>query len=176
MKDRLRICADLAGSGDALAQKASIPRRTLETYLAGDADLKVPRMVAIADAAGVSVEWLATGRGPMLREEKRQIGDAYKPVTGTAFTPTIGTAVAAEQIDSRLLARVHQGVSEAYKAENVRIYADPLADEVARIYADLVAAYDSPEERLSGLKLALHQLRRSLQAPGAAGANSKQVS
>lgn len=78
-------------------------------------------------------------------------------------------------IDRDLLAAVHKGVAEVYRAENARISADPLADEVARIYDDLVAAYDSPGERLSALKLALHQLRRGLQAP-ARGATRKEVS
>lgn len=81
-----------------------------------------------------------------------------------------------DAIDSRLLAAVHKGIAEIYKAENIRIYADPLADEVAGIYAELVATYDSAEDRQTGLKLMLNQLRRRLQAPGAAGANSKQVS
>lgn len=66
---RIRQCADLAGSGDALAQKAAIPRRTLETYMAGDAEPKTTRLVAIARAANVNIAWLAAGEGPMRKGE-----------------------------------------------------------------------------------------------------------
>lgn len=73
MKDglagRLRICAQLAGSGDALAEKARIPRRTLENYLSGESEPKVSRLVSIARAANVSLEWLASGVGPMQADE-----------------------------------------------------------------------------------------------------------
>ncbi len=65
LAERIKKCAHIAGSGDALAQKAAIPRRTLETYLSGEAEPKTTRMVAIARAANVSVEWLATGEGEM---------------------------------------------------------------------------------------------------------------
>lgn len=54
----------MAGSGDALAQKAAIPRRTLETYLSGAAEPKASRAAAIAAAAGVSLDWLVLGLGP----------------------------------------------------------------------------------------------------------------
>jgi phage repressor protein C with HTH and peptisase S24 domain len=72
LASRIRKCADLVGSGDALAQKAAIPRRTLETYLAGKAEPKAGRIAAIAKAAGVNLEWLATGEGPMRREDVEQ--------------------------------------------------------------------------------------------------------
>ncbi|WP_455385564.1 LexA family transcriptional regulator [Acidihalobacter prosperus] len=58
---RLRTCSKIAGSGEALAKRASIPRRTLETYLSGRAEPKVSRLIAIANAVNVSVDWLATG-------------------------------------------------------------------------------------------------------------------
>jgi len=63
LADRIRRCAEIAGSGDALAQKAGIPRSTLETYLTGKAEPKALRIVAIARAADVSIEWLASGDG-----------------------------------------------------------------------------------------------------------------
>ncbi len=66
---RVRDCAKMVGSGDALAQNAAIPRRTLETYLAGNAEPKLRRAARIARAAGVRLEWLATGEGPMQREQ-----------------------------------------------------------------------------------------------------------
>jgi phage repressor protein C with HTH and peptisase S24 domain len=70
LKDRIRQCSELAGSGDALARKTSIPRRTLETYLTGKTEPKASRIEAIARAVGVSVHWLVTGDGPMFLQEE----------------------------------------------------------------------------------------------------------
>lgn len=63
LAERIRRCAAMAGSGDLLAQKTAIPRRTLETYLTGQSEPKASRLVAIAKAAGASIEWLVTGEG-----------------------------------------------------------------------------------------------------------------
>lgn len=41
-----------------------MPLTTLGRYLGGR-DMKASAMVALAEATGVSLEWLATGRGPM---------------------------------------------------------------------------------------------------------------
>lgn len=61
LTQRLRTCSKIAGSGEALAKRASIPRRTLETYLSGRAEPKTSRLIAIANAVNVSIDWLATG-------------------------------------------------------------------------------------------------------------------
>jgi len=71
----------LAGSGDALARKAAIPRRTLETWLAGKAGPKALKIVSIARAAGVSVDWLITGEG-----DERAAGTSFTPQkTGAGY-------------------------------------------------------------------------------------------
>lgn len=67
LHERIRKCAEMAGSGHALADKTGIPRRTLETYLSGNAEPKASRVLSIAKAAGVSLEWLLTGNGPIRR-------------------------------------------------------------------------------------------------------------
>lgn len=64
---RIRICAEIAGSGDELSRLTSIPRRTLEYYLTGQRELKVARCVEIAKAVGVDVGWLATGEGDRVK-------------------------------------------------------------------------------------------------------------
>jgi phage repressor protein C with HTH and peptisase S24 domain len=69
LAERIRRCAELAGSGDLLAQKSGIPRRTLETYLSGAAEPKALRLAAIARVVNVSMDWLVTGKVPMKRKE-----------------------------------------------------------------------------------------------------------
>lgn len=67
LADRIRQCAELAGSGDELARLTAIPRRTLEYYLTGQSEPKVARCVEIAKAVGVDIGWLASGEGAKLR-------------------------------------------------------------------------------------------------------------
>lgn len=65
LAERIRQCADIAGSGDELARITAIPRRTLEYYMTGQSEPKVIRCVEIAKAAGVDIGWLASGEGEM---------------------------------------------------------------------------------------------------------------
>lgn len=50
----------------ALANHYAIARETARLWLAGRAMPEVRRLVEIADDCRVSLEWLATGRGPMV--------------------------------------------------------------------------------------------------------------
>ena len=62
--ERMRICADLAGSVNALARKAELSQSGIRRYFTGgDPTRRV--LIAIAEAAGVNVLWLTTGEGAM---------------------------------------------------------------------------------------------------------------
>ncbi|RLM14053.1 transcriptional regulator [Gibbsiella quercinecans] len=63
--DRLNL---LVGSeaGRSFARKAGIPFSTFHKYLAGTTQPTLDNLVLLANAAGVSVEWLATGKGESL--------------------------------------------------------------------------------------------------------------
>ncbi len=62
-KERMSIAAKLAGNATELSRRTGISRRAIGTYLSGASDPTRERLVSIAKASGVSVEWLATGRG-----------------------------------------------------------------------------------------------------------------
>ena len=70
LSERIRKCAELVGGGNQLSKKTAIPRRTLETYLAGNTEPKISTLISIAEAAGVNLEWLAEGKGPMKPEDE----------------------------------------------------------------------------------------------------------
>ncbi|SDZ39656.1 XRE family transcriptional regulator [Pseudomonas salomonii] len=84
LAERIRQCADIAGSGDELARLTAIPRRTLEYYLTGQSEPKVARCVDIAKAVGVSIGWLASGEGEKLNGDAAQSAQddkyAYVPL------------------------------------------------------------------------------------------------
>lgn len=61
--ERMQKAADLAGNATKLAEATGISRRSIGDYLAGGSEPSRSRLIAIARAAGVSVDWLATGEG-----------------------------------------------------------------------------------------------------------------
>jgi len=54
-----------AGGVSALAAASGLSTRVIAKYRNGESDPSRERLVAIARAAGVTVDWLATGNGPM---------------------------------------------------------------------------------------------------------------
>ncbi|MFT4115275.1 LexA family transcriptional regulator [Bradyrhizobium sp.] len=61
---RLHAIVDIVGGASGLARKAGISPSGLSRYLSGGEPSRRV-LVALADAAGVRVDWLATGTGPM---------------------------------------------------------------------------------------------------------------
>lgn len=60
--ERLKEALRLAGGGAAVAKQIGMPIPTLNNYIAGR-DMKASALIALAEACGVSLDWLATGRG-----------------------------------------------------------------------------------------------------------------
>ena len=60
--DRLKEIAESLGSYAALAKKAGLAASTFQNYLDGGEPQR-PALIALAEAANVSVSWLATGQG-----------------------------------------------------------------------------------------------------------------
>lgn len=79
--ERLRELASKVGSANALAKAAGISQSGIQRYLNGGEPSR-KALVAIASAGGVSIDWLATGRGA--------INDAAEDLSGMkdyAFVP-----------------------------------------------------------------------------------------
>ena len=62
--ERLKEAVAGAGGLKAVAEKSGVPISTLGGYTRGG-EMKLSNLRQLADATGVTVEWLATGRGPM---------------------------------------------------------------------------------------------------------------
>lgn len=80
LSERIRKCAEIAGSGDDLARKSETPRSTLETYLTGKAEPKAGRIAAFCYATGVNGHWLLTGEGSMLISDVQQASSPHMAV------------------------------------------------------------------------------------------------
>jgi len=69
---RLQIVVDIVGSAAALSRKTSISASLIRGYIEETNDPSRKKLIAIAEAAQVSTEWLATGKGPMRPGEKEE--------------------------------------------------------------------------------------------------------
>lgn len=60
---RMQHCVEAVGSATALGKKAGISTPVIGDYVSGKSEPSRRRLIDIANAAAVSVEWLATGAG-----------------------------------------------------------------------------------------------------------------
>ena len=65
---RVRQIIELVGGISALARRCQLSRGVIYKYLNGESEPSRPRLIAMAKAAGVSLECLATGAGAMQEE------------------------------------------------------------------------------------------------------------
>jgi phage repressor protein C with HTH and peptisase S24 domain len=84
--ERIGRVAHLLGGKRALAQRLGIHESMLYRYIKGENALSAPLLLAIAEAGGVSLDWLASGRGAAPATLLREPGAvdyraaAYTPV------------------------------------------------------------------------------------------------
>jgi transcriptional regulator with XRE-family HTH domain len=156
--ERMNILIEMAGGPSEAARKSGLSRRVIDKYRNGESDPSRSRLVRLAAAADVDLQWLATGEGKM------------RPVPPV---PAEGTSFAAPTIDGALMGRVLEGILMIYKEENARISPRDQGALASTLYGELVAAYTDPAERLIGLRLQLERLRRDLRAPPVTPGESK---
>ncbi len=95
--ERLREAVAKSGGPGQVSSRSKVALGTLNGYLAGG-DMKLSNLVRLAQACGVSVEWLATGGGPLPRWERRSAGN-------TGLSSAVQAPLAPPRIDARLLAK-----------------------------------------------------------------------
>src|SRR5208282_1911807 len=66
---RLRKLATFVGGPKQLSERSGLSRAVIGKYLSGKSDPSRERLVKLADAAGISIRWLATGEGEMSRND-----------------------------------------------------------------------------------------------------------
>lgn len=107
--------------GDSLlsfSRRCGVNEGTLRNIIKSGAQPRTDHLIAIADAANVSIEWLAAGRGP------KQRGAAPAPAPTTP----------APQLNMELLVSAVQGVQEGLHAINRTLPPQRYADLVAASY------------------------------------------
>lgn len=135
-------------SRDDFAVLLGVPKTTLGGWERG-ANFPPPEMLTkISDVLRVSLDWLIAGRSAPQRD-----APAASPTTAASATVLP---------DAELLGRICDGITAVYKEAGARLAPLDLGRLISRILTELMSAYESDEERLVGLKLALEQLRRDI--------------
>lgn len=75
--ERTRTIVSIAGGVEKLSRAAGMSSRVIGKYLAGKSEPNRIRLVALAKAVNVSVEWLATGDGVMSRKASTSLTQPF---------------------------------------------------------------------------------------------------
>lgn len=79
---RIVRLAELCGGVMELARRSALSHQVIRKYIRGVSDPSRERLVALAGAGPVHLEWLATGRGPMLLSSTERDGGAGEGAPG----------------------------------------------------------------------------------------------
>lgn len=111
----MKICEERAGSQNALARNAGIAQSTIRGYTSRNAEPPRDVLIQLAQAAGVSTLWLATGEGPM--ESKQAVASPATAVNNLDKGIEEIAAAAAKAYSVPLeFARIRLSGSEEIKA------------------------------------------------------------
>ena len=135
--DRLRQAVHRAGGQQIVAEKSGIKLRTLAGYCAGESEMRISTLYAVAKATNVTPAWLL---GLGMQE----------------------TACEPKAIDRELLGRITEAIHMAYKTEKVALSPADLGRLAADRYQEIAAAAETEEERSAMVKLIALQMRRML--------------
>jgi transcriptional regulator with XRE-family HTH domain len=72
-ENRIKKIISLVGSAEKLSHSAGMSPSLIGKYLSGKTDPTRKKLIALSEAAGVNVQWLATGEGLMRNGEWHQL-------------------------------------------------------------------------------------------------------
>lgn len=134
---RIKKLADFLGGKKEMARLASVSEVQIYRYINEENLPNVNIVVILARAAGVSIEWLATGVGPMAQAAVRE--------------PKLdaGKAKALAKVDVILLTGILKRIDRAIEEEGLSFDTDTRASIAARLYNDVYDAMADTDTRLA---------------------------
>lgn len=127
---RAHLVAERAGGMAALARKSGVPQTTIHRVLNGG-EMKAGVLVAIAAAAGVRLEWLATGTGPM-RADGAGFAEEAAAFAAAVPRPAPSDDVLISRYDARTAAGLGTADSAGHIVEKVLFSADFIRNKLRR--------------------------------------------
>lgn len=158
IRERVRECVRIAGSGDALSRMTGIPRRTLENYLSGRSKPPASAAWAIAAILGVSADWLLGGRGPMRHSDQ----PAAPPASGSV--PANLPPVTVNSLEDEIFGELYAEISKLYETRGVRIPPAAFGALVSEKAKEIAAAHSDPDLQRAMIPLIIVMLDKELRA------------
>ena len=162
LAERIRICVSRVGSGDELARRTGIPRRTLESYISGGSEPKAERALLIAEAADVDLYWLISGSGQICTS----LGKTPPQTAGqsTARSAFPQKSALSHPLDYELLAEITRTIEQTHAEAGQPIESVPLVAASIETYCDIRDAATTPEGHHAAIRLMKTYLARTLAA------------
>ncbi|MBF0454984.1 MAG: helix-turn-helix domain-containing protein [Magnetococcales bacterium] len=131
ISERFRLIFGERGAPDAISEKVGVPARTLLNYLNGKSEPKASVAAALAKEAGVNVEWLITGEGPMQPGEKTDQAEIPQIGGGPSSYPEIGAEQVLEVLAAleRFMQNEGTEMETEKKVDLIRLICEELAAE-----------------------------------------------
>ena len=154
--------SELIGSEEPFgwAKQVGIPSSTFARVWTEKTIPKSEHLCRIAEYAGVTLDWLIAGKGPMRIDEAPPV-------------PAIPLPTAAPPVDEALMGRLLEGIVLLYKELGQHISPMNMGQLQTRLYNEIIADTDGPDEYPGAVKARLGQLRRELHAAAAGQTSSK---
>jgi transcriptional regulator with XRE-family HTH domain len=161
--DRLRLAMKGRLTQEELAKATGASLSGVKKWLSGASDPGWSGIVAAAQVCGISLDWLATGKGQM-----RPGGAAAASTAPTATAETFAPAT-----DARLMGRLTEKILLIYKEMGVSIAIHQATERAAKEHDRIVATVTDPDDRLTEVGEVTAALRQELRAAAADPASSK---
>lgn len=127
IQGRLRLARHAAGlSMREAAERTGVPARTISNYELGEHKPSIDYIVTICTCFGINANWLLTGEGPMLKDQRAGLGQVNTVHLETIlqaiidYTTEAGRKLTAEQI-AKLAALFYRHFNEAEHAGTANI-------------------------------------------------------
>lgn len=163
MAERLRRAVDLAGGPGLVSERSGVALRTLGNYTGGRTELKAGALIKLADACGVSLDWLATGQGHALAGEavnRSAVDERQKAIMAMLNDETM--PMAAERLQQRPdLVEIRRELEDMAHRQGLSESQRGFADLLLRLAFDDVSAAQRS-------RLREERLHAQLRASGAA--------
>lgn len=144
---RIRALVESVGTQSAAAEVAGLTPRQLSRMLSAEAAPSLLPVARLADAAGESLDWVASGR--------RRDG-------------------VPERIDPALMGEIVDGVAAAYRGERMQLTDRELGRIAAEEYDVIVSTVTDPSERAAAARVGVERLRRALASAAASRIRRKE--
>lgn len=130
---RMNVVIGLVGNASRLARMADVSESVVRKWRDGKSEPSRLHLVAISRAAGISINWLATGEGPMRPGVVVGAGVENENYRASPVGPGISRDIIQAVVEAleELLAERYASLSPANKAELVALVCEVVAEQEA---------------------------------------------